>query len=145
MTASMTSTNWFRQSPTSGRLIRHHGLHFVPSDGSLTCSLQDFLLVLFRVKRKWWAAEKTKQTQTPKNNPNATVSYVCCGPQLLDDHLYPVDHLLPHGRFLWSRRHEVVEVYHLLVESVQEKRPQVTLSEAWSGCAAFWLSPVERF
>lgn len=44
------------------------------------------------------------------------VSHICSGPQLLDDHLYPVYHLLPHSCFLWPGRHEVVEVYHLLVE-----------------------------
>lgn len=48
------------------------------------------------------------------------LSYICSGPQLLNDHLYPVHHLLPHSCLLWSWRHKVVEVHHLLVESGQE-------------------------
>lgn len=46
--------------------------------------------------------------------------YICSRPQLLDDHLYPVHHLLPHSCLLWPRGHEVVEVHHFFVESGQK-------------------------
>lgn len=57
----------------------------------------------------------------PNKQRHICVSYICSGPQLLDDHLYPVHHLFPHSCLLWSRRHEVIEVHHLLMESAQEK------------------------
>ena len=50
------------------------------------------------------------------------VSYICSGPQLLNNHLYSVHHLLPHSCLFWPGRHEVVEVHHLLVESAGGRR-----------------------
>lgn len=56
------------------------------------------------------------------------VSYICSRPQLLDDGLYPVNHLLPHSCFLWPGRHEVVEVYHFFVKSGKRKNPSWKIS-----------------
>lgn len=71
-----------------------------------------FKRLLSKILRIWKEGNWSKQTEAC-----VCVSYICSGPQLLDDHLYPVHHLLPHSCFLRPRRHEVVEVHHLLVES----------------------------